>query len=173
MLHLEGLFAKRKVKILNDRRELSTLRLQRVWASGRLRVELAARVEATRRRIAAEREWGARMLQRLCRRRKDAKELALRFAIRKIILEQVRATAVRSMYSDVSCKLSWPVVLYRCCAVYPALLCYSVVCVCGGGCHGCRVPASGELRVANGGLCLLCGVSRWYRRTFRVHSVFS
>lgn len=88
---------KRKVKILNDRRELSALRLQRVWASARLRAELAARVEATRVRIAAERDWAARKLQRLCRRRKDAKELASRFAIRKIILEQVRATAVRSL----------------------------------------------------------------------------
>ncbi|CAB1110546.1 unnamed protein product [Ectocarpus sp. CCAP 1310/34] len=100
MLHLEGLFAKRKVKILNDRRESSALRLQRVWASARLRVELAARVEATRRRIAAEREWGARMLQRLCRRRKDAKELASRFAIRKIILEQARS--LREMNAAVS-----------------------------------------------------------------------
>ncbi|CAM9976055.1 unnamed protein product [Ectocarpus sp. 6 AP-2014] len=100
MLHLEGLFAKRKVQILNDRRELSALRLQRVWASARLRVELAARVEATRRRIAAERDWGARMLQRLCRRRKDAKELASRFAIRKIILEQARS--LREMNAAVS-----------------------------------------------------------------------
>lgn len=109
MLHLEGLFAKRKVKMINDRRELSALRLQRVWASARLRAELAARVEATRLRIAAERDWGARKLQRLCRRRKDAKELASRFAIRKIILEQVRVTAV-PFFSDVSCKLAW---LYR------------------------------------------------------------
>ncbi|CAM9198538.1 unnamed protein product, partial [Ectocarpus sp. 12 AP-2014] len=100
MLHLEGLFAKRKVKVLNDRRELSALRLQRVWASARLRVELAARVEATRRRIAAEKDWGARMLQRLCRRRKDAKELASRFAIRKIILEQARS--LREMNAAVS-----------------------------------------------------------------------
>lgn len=49
---------------------------------------MAARVERTRVRIEAERDSGSRTLQRLCRRRKDARELASRFAIRKIILEQ-------------------------------------------------------------------------------------
>lgn len=89
MLHLEGLFQKRKVKIVNERRQLTAFRLQRMWASSRLRAEMAARVERTRVRIEAEKDRGSRKLQRLCRRRKDAKELASRFAIRKIILEQV------------------------------------------------------------------------------------
>lgn len=89
MLHLEGLFKKRKIKITNERRELTAFRLQRMWARSRLRAELATRVETTRVRIEAERDWGSRKLQRLCRRRKDAKELVSRFMVRKIILEQV------------------------------------------------------------------------------------
>eukprot|EP00903_Cladosiphon_okamuranus_P007817 g7563.t1 len=100
MLHLEGLFKKRKVKMINERRQLSAFRLQRMWASSRLRVEIAARVERTRVRIEADRDWGSRKLQRLCRRRRDAKELASRFAIRKIILEQ--AKSMREMMAAAS-----------------------------------------------------------------------
>lgn len=89
MLHLAGLFEKRKVKLTKEKRERTAFRLQRMWAGAKLRGELTFRVERTRARIEAERDRGARRLQRLCRRRKDAKELASRFVVRKIILEQV------------------------------------------------------------------------------------
>ncbi|CAN0035449.1 unnamed protein product, partial [Scytosiphon promiscuus] len=105
MLHLEGLFEKRKVKLTNEKRENTAFRLQRMWAGAKLRGELAFRVERTRVRIEAERDWGARKLQRLCRRRKDAKELASRFVVRKIILEQARS--LREMMTAASKIQQW------------------------------------------------------------------
>eukprot|EP00752_Nemacystus_decipiens_P006227 g5617.t1 len=104
-LHLDDRFAKRKVKIIKERRENTALRVQRMWASSKLRAEVAARVEKTRARIEAQRDWGSRRLQRLCRRRRDAKELASRFAIRKIILEQEKS--LREMMAAASKIQGW------------------------------------------------------------------
>ncbi|CAN0035308.1 unnamed protein product, partial [Pylaiella littoralis] len=102
---LEKRFQERKGKIIGERRELTALRLQRLWASCKLRAELAARVERTRRRIEGERDRGVRRLQRMCRRRKDAKELASRFMVRKIILEQARS--LREMMAAASAIQVW------------------------------------------------------------------
>lgn len=78
----------RKIKLDIERRNRGAQSVQRAWASSKLRAEIAARLERTRLRIEAERDAAARRLQKMCRRRKDAKELASRFIVRKIILEQ-------------------------------------------------------------------------------------
>lgn len=82
-------FRLQKIKLEKARRDRGARRVQRAWSAMRLRREVAERVERTARRVAAERDAASRRLQKLCRRRKDAKELASRFAIRKIILAQV------------------------------------------------------------------------------------
>lgn len=81
-------FEARKIKLEEKRQYWAAICVQRAWTSAKLRHELARKVERTRLWIEAERDAGARTLQRLCRRRKDAKELTSRFTVRKIILEQ-------------------------------------------------------------------------------------
>lgn len=86
---LDERFATRKEKLKIERRERGVSMLKRAWACYKIWREITARVERTRARIAVERDTAVRLLQRFCRRRKGAKELASRFAVRKIILEQV------------------------------------------------------------------------------------
>lgn len=87
---LDERFRLQKVKLEKAKRDRGARRVQRAWSAVRLRREVTKRAEMTARRVEAEREAASRRLQKLCRRRKDAKELASRFTIRKIILEQVR-----------------------------------------------------------------------------------
>ena len=89
---LEERFRLQKIKLEKARRDRGARSVQRAWSAMRLRREVAVRVERTTRRVEAERDVASRRLQKLCRRRKDAKELASRFAIRKIILEQVKTS---------------------------------------------------------------------------------
>lgn len=86
---LEARFQARKVQLENERRDRGARRIQKAWWDAKLRGEISARVERTRRKIEDARQAGAIVLQKMCRRRKDAKELASRFIVRKIILEQV------------------------------------------------------------------------------------
>ena len=88
-VHPEKRFAYRNVDLVNEKRERGAMAFQRAWVSAQFRKVVAAMVEKTAIRITIERDAAGKKLQRYARRRRDARELAARFAVRKIILEQV------------------------------------------------------------------------------------
>ena len=110
---LDERFRLQKVKLEKARRDRGARRVQRAWSASKLRREVTKRVERTARRVEAERDAASRRLQKLCRRRQDAKELASRFAIRKIILEQVRKR-VNFLFEYVGNKTNTSVTFSRC-----------------------------------------------------------
>ncbi|CAM9299728.1 unnamed protein product, partial [Ascophyllum nodosum] len=90
-VHPEKRFAYRNVDLVNEKRERGAMAFQRAWVSAQFRKVVAAMVEKTAIRITIERDAAGKKLQRYARRRRDARELAARFAVRKIILEQAKS----------------------------------------------------------------------------------
>lgn len=82
-------FRLRAIEIDQERRDMGSQIIQRSWKKGCLRGEIASRVEKTRARKEAERNAATRRIQKFLRWRRDMKILSGRFAVRKIILEQV------------------------------------------------------------------------------------
>ncbi|CAM9930663.1 unnamed protein product [Choristocarpus tenellus] len=85
---LEQKFRARATILMLERQHRAVSMMKRGWKASRLRREMATRVRRTREERERREDIAVRQIQVLCRRRRGAKELETRFAVRKIILAE-------------------------------------------------------------------------------------